>query len=205
MHIPKNMEMTGEDAIKAFISDYGFGILVSNDLNATHLPLIYEAEEGALGCLYGHFGKANAHWKVTENQRVVVIFNGPHSYISPSWYETKPAVPTWNYSAVHCYGVLKLLSDKENEWAMKQLVAKYDPALLDAPETMPSDYQAKLRQSVVGFKIVVDDIHAKEKLGQHRKSDDQMGVFAALSDSTHPNDIALSAYMKKRNLGIGNK
>lgn len=203
MYIPKNMEMSEEDAIKTFISEYGFGVLVSDDLTATHLPLIYESDEGTLGCLYGHFGRANAHWKVAEHQRVMVIFNGPHSYISPTWYSVKPAVPTWNYAAVHCYGVLKPLSEKENEQAMNQLVAKYEPELLDASETMPRDYQSKLRQAVVGFKIVVDDIHAKEKLGQHRKIEDQKGVFAALRQSAHPDDIALLAYMKKRNLGVG--
>lgn len=203
MYIPKNMEMSEDDAIKTFISDYGFGVLVSDDLTATHLPFIYESEEGTLGSLYGHFGRANAHWQVSENQRVMVIFNGPHSYISPTWYGTKPAVPTWNYAAVHCYGVLELLSEQENEKAMNQLIAKYEPELLNAPETMPEDYQSKLRQAVVGFKIVVDDIHAKEKLGQHRKIEDQKGVFSALSEGFHPDGVALSAYMRKRNLGIG--
>jgi negative transcriptional regulator len=203
MYIPKNMEMSEEDAINTFIAEYGFGVLVSADLTATHLPLIYESDEGSLGCLYGHFARANAHWKVLENQRVMVIFNGPHSYVSPTWYTSKPAVPTWNYAAVHCYGVLELLSEQENELAMNQLVAKYEPELLNAPETMPEDYQSRLRQAVVGFKVVLDDIHAKEKLGQHRNIEDQKRVFSALSESIQPGGVALSAYMKKRNLGVG--
>lgn len=203
MYIPKNMEMTESEAISKFISDYGFGILVSSDLLGTHLPLIYEPNEGKLGCLYGHFGKTNSHWETIESQRVMVVFNGPHSYISPTWYNAKPAVPTWNYAAVHCYGVVRLLNDEENEQAMNQLLAKYEPELLDAPEIMPFDYQARLRTAVVGFKITVDDIHAKEKLGQHRKIDDQEGVFSALRASTHPDAVALSLYMKKRKLGTG--
>lgn len=203
MYIPKNMEMTEAEAINTFISNYGFGILISPDLTATHLPLIYTREEGKHGCLYGHFGRANPHWEVAMNQRVVVIFNGPHSYISPTWYSSKPAVPTWNYAAIHCYGTLEPLSEEENEQAMNQLVAKYEPELFDMPELMPKDYQSRLRQAVVGFKVVVDDIHAKEKLGQHRKPEDQKGVFSALSRGDHPDAVALSAYMKKRGLGVG--
>lgn len=203
MYIPKNQQMVEADAIKTFISDHGFAALISADLSATHLPFIYESEEGDFGCLYGHFARTNPHWKEAENQRVMIIFNGPHSYISPTWYRTQPAVPTWNYAAVHCYGVLTLLNEQENEQAMNQLVAKYEPELLDATKIMPPDYQSRLRQAVVGFKIVLDDIHAKEKLGQHRKVDDQEGVFSALRDSTHPDAVALSAYMKKRNIGTG--
>ncbi|MGM0525646.1 MAG: FMN-binding negative transcriptional regulator [Pseudomonadota bacterium] len=203
MYIPKTMEMTEAEAISTFISDYGFGIVISDDLSATHLPLIYKPGEGKLGCLYGHFGRANSHWEVLENQRVMVIFNGPHSYVSPSWYNSKPAVPTWNYGAVHCYGVVTLLGEKENEQAMNELISKYEPGLLEAPDLMPLDYQARLRKAVVGFKVLVDDIHAKEKLGQHRKVDDQEGVFAALQESTHSDAVALSSYMKKRKLGTG--
>lgn len=203
MYILKNMEMTEAQAISAFIADHGFGVLISADLSGTHLPFIYEAEEGDFGCLYGHFARANPHWQGVENQRVLVIFNGPHSYISPTWYNSKPAVPTWNYAAVHCYGVLTLLSEDENEQAMNQLVEKYEPELIDTPDLMPRDYQARLRHAVVGFKIVADEIHAKEKLGQHRKVADQEGVFSALRESKHPDSVALASYMQKRRLGTG--
>jgi len=204
MYIPKNSEMTEDQAIRALISDNSFGVLVSADLTATHLPFIYESEEGEQGCLYGHFAGANPHWKALENQRVLVIFSGPHSYISPTWYRSKPAVPTWNYAAVHCYGTLIPLNDEENEQAMNTLVEKFEPELLDAPGVMPPDYQSKLRQAVVGFKIVVDEIHAKEKLGQHRKVADQEGVFSALRESNQSDATALASYMEKRKLGVGN-
>jgi len=195
--------MTGAHTIGEFISEYSFGTLVSSDLSGTHLPFIFEPGEGDFGCLYGHFARSNPHWETLENQRVMVIFNGPHAYVSPAWYKSKPAVPTWNYAAIHCYGVVTLLNDEENARAMNQLVAKYEPELLDTQELMPSEYQERLRKGVVGFKILVDDIHAKEKLGQHRKSDDQEGVFAALRESTHPDAVALSSYMQKRKLGLG--
>lgn len=203
MYIPKNMEMTEREAIRSFISDYGFGVLISSDLTATHLPFIYEPSEGELGCLYGHFGRANPHWEFAENKRVMVIFHGPHSYISPTWYSSAPAVPTWNYAAVHCYGVLTRLSEEENKQAMNKLVAKYEPELLSNSEVMPQEYQSRLRQAVVGFKVVLDDLHAKEKLGQHRNEQDQEGVYSALRSGEDTDARTLADYMRKRNRGIG--
>lgn len=203
MYIPKNLEITDPAVIRELIAENGFGMLVSADLTASHLPLIYQPVPGELGCLYGHFAKSNPHWQVAENQRVLVIFQGPHAYISPTWYRTKPAVPTWNYAEVHCYGYLSLLSDEDNQTAMQQLITKYEPALLNQPDVMPDDYQAKLRAAVVGFKIVLDEIQAKEKLGQHRKIEDQQGVYSALQNAKHSDAASLAAYMQKRNLGTG--
>lgn len=203
MYIPKNLEVKDPLIISELIAENGFGTLISADLTATHLPLIYEPNDEGHGFLFGHFAKSNSHWQIAENQRVLVIFQGPHAYISPSWYMTKPAVPTWNYAAVHCYGYLSILDDNENQQAMTDLIVKYEPELLNTPEIMPSDYQLKLRNAVVGFKIVIDEIQAKEKLGQHRKPEDQKGVFAGLQRSKDLNAAGLCAYMEKRNVGKG--
>ncbi|MEM9424492.1 MAG: FMN-binding negative transcriptional regulator, partial [Spirochaetota bacterium] len=131
MYIPPNMEMPEkpeEDVIADFISCFGFGLLVSPSLAATHIPLIYEAQDNGKGVLYGHLARANSQWRGLENQRVLVVFSGPHSYISPYWYAGKPAVPTWNYAAVHCYGRAKLLVDPAD--VLDELLRKYEPRLL---------------------------------------------------------------------------
>ena len=203
MYIPKNLEVKDPLVISELIAENGFGTLISADLTATHLPFIFEPDDGGLGFLFGHFAKSNTHWQIAENQRVLVIFQGPHAYISPSWYVTKPAVPTWNYSAVHCYGYLSILDNDENQQAMAELIVKYEPELLNNIDIMPADYQLKLRSGVVGFKIAIDEIQAKEKLGQHRKPEDQKGVFAGLQKSKDLNAASLCAYMKKRNVGTG--
>jgi len=203
MYIPKNLEVKDTLVISELIAENGFGMLITADLTATHLPLIYQANDAGLGFLFGHFAKSNTHWQTAENQRVLVIFQGPHAYISPSWYVTKPAVPTWNYAAVHCYGYLSIIDDNENQQAMADLIDKYEPELLDNPDIMPVDYQLKLRSGVVGFKIVIDEIQAKEKLGQHRRPEDQQGVFAGLQKAKNLNALGLCAYMKKRNVGTG--
>ncbi|MGF1742361.1 FMN-binding negative transcriptional regulator [Vibrio profundum] len=203
MYIPNKLEMKDDNAIIDFIAEFSFGLLISPDLEATHMPLLYVPEEGAKGQLYGHFAKANPQWKQLEGERVLVIFNGPHAYISPTWYTNKPAVPTWNYAAIHCYGTVELLSENDAANTMDTLINKYEPELLSNKDIMPDDYQHKLRQAIVPFRIVVDKIQAKEKLGQHRKTGDQQGVYFALQESQHPDANVLAEYMNKRELGTG--
>jgi transcriptional regulator len=204
MYTPKNMAMTDQQAITAFITQNSFGLLVSSSLNATHIPFVLDATVGEKGVLYGHVSRANSHWQELENQRVLVVFSGAHAYISPTWYDAKPAVPTWNYAAVHCYGVASLLSDTETQDMLDNLVAKYEPKLLQDKQIMPDEYQQKLRQAIVGFKIVIDEIQAKEKLGQHRSMSDQQGVFSGLSASPHADATQLAHYMNQRDIGKGN-
>lgn len=99
--------------------------------------------------------------------------------MSPTWYQNQPAVPTWNYAAVHCYGELELIAFEQTEPLMADMVTEYEQSLLDNKALIPDDYLEEMRQAIVGFKIVVDDIQAEE-LGQHRRVADQQGVFAAL-------------------------
>lgn len=203
MYIPNKFEMKDGNAIIDFIAEFSFGQLISPDLEATHMPLLYVPEEGIKGQLYGHFARANPQWKQLEGQRVLVIFNGPHAYISPTWYANKPAVPTWNYAAVHCYGTVELLSENDAADTMDKLINQYEPELLNNKDVMPDGYQHKLRQAIVPFRIAVDKIQAKEKLGQHRKTGDQQGVYLALQESQHPDAKGLAQYMNKRDLGTG--
>jgi transcriptional regulator len=203
MYTPSNMQMTGDETIAEFIAENSFGLVISSDLQATHLPFVFVANEGEKGVLYAHFAKANKHWQTLDNENVLVVFTGPHAYISPSWYEHTPAAPTWNYSAVHCYGRVELLDEAGTKQAIDKLVAKHEPALLDDKERMPDDFQQKLRQAVVAFKVIVDDIQAKEKLGQHRKVEDQQNTYATLQESDRPDAMALSKYMQKRRIGTG--
>ena len=176
---------------------------MSESLEATHIPFIFSPDEGEKGVLYGHIAKANPQCKQLAQENALVIFNGPHGYISPSWYENGPGVPTWNYAAVHCRGRATLLNDAHTIETMNRLVAKYEPNLLNDEVLMPQDYQAKLRQAVVGFKIDIEHIDAKEKLGQQRKIADQHGVHTALSTSDALGDKQLANYMQRRQLGVG--
>ncbi|XOV77610.1 MAG: FMN-binding negative transcriptional regulator [Aestuariibacter sp.] len=203
MYVPKNMQLQDRAEITQFIAEFGFALMVSPDMQASHLPLIYQADEGPNGTLYGHMARANPQWRELSGADVLCVFSGPHSYISPTWYAAGPAVPTWNYAAVHCYGSVSLLDEQQTTVSMDWLVQKYEPELLNNQGVMPADYRQKLVKAVVGFKIAVSDIQAKEKLGQQRKSEDQQGVVQGLSESEFDDAQALLAYMRKRNLGLG--
>ncbi|MBD2797066.1 FMN-binding negative transcriptional regulator [Xenorhabdus sp. 18] len=203
MYIPRKMKMAGKDNITEFISTYSFGLLVSSSLTGTHIPFVFNPDEGDKGVLYGHIAKANPHWKELEKQRVLVVFTGPHTYISPTWYESENAVPTWNYTAVHCYGVTKILSGDETKLALESLVNKYENGLTENTQLMPEEFLNKQRQAIVGFKIIIDEIQAKEKLGQHKSLSDQRGVYTSLSESSRADDKKLANYMKIRNIGTG--
>ncbi len=204
MYIPANNVMAEPQALADFIARFGFGLLVGPSLEATHLPMIYVNDNPHnKGVLYGHMAKANTQWQSLEDQRVLVVFRGPHSYISPTWYDTQPAVPTWNYAAVHCYGRFQRLTDEATMLWMNRLISQYEPQLHDNMKLIPQEFKHKLAAGVVGFAIELDDIQGKEKLGQHRSKADQAGVLQALQQSANHDASALADYMQSRKLGTG--
>jgi len=164
------MEMSEADAIHRFISEFGFGTLLSQNLEATRLPLILDTSQGNKGIIVGHMARAN---------------------------------PQWKNASVQCFGVFQTLSSSETLLAIDAVVKKYEPEVLRNLELMSTDYTDKLLKAVVGFKIEVDDIHAKEKLGQHKSIEDQRRVFAALASSQYRNSVELAEYMWHRQLGTG--
>ena len=203
MFIPKNMLMNDLTEKHDFIEQFGFALLVSEDLQVTHLPMTLVTEEGSLGVLYAHMARANPHWRSLNKQKVKVVFNGPHAYISPNWYATGPAVPTWNYAAVHVSGQATLLDDVQTFQAVQALVNQYEPALLNNEALMPADYQHKLATAIVGFKIEIQQIEGKHKLGQHKSVADQQGIVTGLQSSQRSNSSALLAYMQQTGIGVG--
>ena len=203
MYIPKNLVMTDMAAIESLISDYGFGLLISQDLETTRLPLLYDAKVGEKGVIVGHMARANPQWRNLSGQRVSIVFSGPHAYVSPTWYVSRPGVSTWNYASVQCFGTFQELNREDTVHAIDSLIQKYEPEITNNTSLMPADYMEKLLKAVVGFKVVVDDIHAKEKLGQQKKNEDQLGVYNALRQSPDSEARQLADYMKKRGLGNG--
>ncbi|KPZ71554.1 Protease synthase and sporulation protein PAI 2 [Shewanella sp. P1-14-1] len=201
MYIPKNLRINDLTSLHKFVADYGFAVITTADLTASHLPLLLKLDEGELGTLYGHMARANQHWKIADGQSVLTVFSGPHGYISPTWYESSPAVPTWNYAAVHVKGTVTLTDDETTLSILNDTIAKYEPSLLSS-EThghdgfIPPDYKLKLAKAIVGFKVKIDSIEGKNKLGQHRSLADQKGVLAGLSESSRLDDQALLAYTK---------
>lgn len=203
MHVPDHLRMADAAEAQAFIDAHSFGLLMTPDLEGTHLPLVLHREEGALGTLYGHIARANPHWRSLDHAEALVVFAGPHAYISPRWYAEGPAVPTWNYAAVHARGRVRLLDAAGTRQAVRELVAVHEPSLLDDEALMPADYEARLLQAVVGFRLEIASLQGKHKLGQQRRPADQRGVYRALREATDGDARALAGYMQRTGLGTG--
>ncbi|HVA77024.1 MAG TPA: FMN-binding negative transcriptional regulator [Candidatus Binataceae bacterium] len=186
MYIPKAFEVTDTRILHQFIEAHSFATIVSNDADAmlaSHVPLTLEHAGGAHPSLAGHFARANPHWRaLAASRQCLAIFNGPHSYISPSWYATAPAVPTWNYAAVHVYGRARIIDD--SAWVaglLDRMIAIYEARQARPwPGILPVEFRAKLTEAIVGFEIEIDRIEGKFKLGQNRPAEDQLGALRNL-------------------------
>ncbi|KAB2460503.1 FMN-binding negative transcriptional regulator [Bacillus sp. CH126_4D] len=169
MYIPKYFAIEDEKMKYEIMEQNSFATLFSQhngEPYATHLPLLLSRETLTL---HGHFARPNEQWKDSENQEVLAIFQGPHSYISPSWYETNNAVSTWNYVAVHVYGELEIVEDEQElRDSLQELVHKYEnPQSTYSLNDVDSNYMAGLSKGIVGFKIKISKIEGKAKLSQN--------------------------------------
>ena len=199
MYIPKYFKIEEEEVIYDFIDKYGFATLFSQhegEPYATHLPLMLNESENAL---YGHFARPNQQWKDVENQQVLAVFQGPHCYISPSWYETDKAVPTWNYVSIHVYGKMEIVDDPKAVFdSLNDLVEKYesDDSPYSLGEVEPS-YVEGLAKGIVAFKINITKIEAKAKLSQNHPIERQKLVIQHLENSTDQDNLRVASLMKK--------
>ncbi|MFT9598109.1 FMN-binding negative transcriptional regulator [Mesobacillus sp.] len=201
MYIPKHFKIDDEDQIYEFIEKYSFATLYSTHMGepyATQLPLILKKDENAL---YGHFARPNGQWKDIGNQTVLVVFQGPHCYISPSWYEIKDAVPTWNYVSIHLYGKVDIIEDEKVIFdSLNEMVNKYEKP--DSPynlKNVESRYVEGMSKGIVAFKITINKIEAKAKLSQNHPVERQELIIEHLARSSDQNDLQV-AYLMKENL-----
>lgn len=169
MYIPKYFAIQDEEMKYEIMEQNSFATLFSQhngEPYATHLPLLLNRETLTL---HGHFARPNEQWKDIGTQQVLAIFQGPHSYISPSWYETNNAVPTWNYVAVHVYGELEIVEDEKTLVdSLQDLVNKYeDPESTYSLNDVDPNYMGGLSKGIVGFKIKINKIEGKAKLSQN--------------------------------------
>lgn len=194
MYIPRSFQVEDPEVLAAFIRAHSFATLISAGEEApfaTHLPLLLEE-----GVLRGHLARANPHWRLFDGQRQsLAIFHGPHAYVSPTWYTTSPAVPTWNYAAVHVYGAPRPIEEEARLSALvDRLAAVYEAKQPQPwPGVLPPEYRAKMLQGIVGFEMEIGRIEGKFKLGQNRSRQDQLGVLARLESSADPQAQALAA------------
>ncbi len=199
MYTPQQYKNENLAEIKKFIVANSFGILVTQvDAKpwATHIPLELDTDYNGNDILVGHIAKANPQWNYfKEDAQVLCIFNGPHSYVSSSWYKEEE-VPTWNYIAVHVYGTLKVQTEEALLASLHKLVDKYEA---NSKEPVSSrEMSAKtMRQikGVVGFEIKIEDIQATYKLSQGREADHPK-IIAELEETEDSGSKAIATCMR---------
>jgi transcriptional regulator len=168
---------------------------------ASHVPLVIAAEDDAV-VLSGHLARPNTQWQSFGAGEALVIFTGPHAYVSPALYEKRESVPTWNYIAVHAYGVPEALSpaDAPDELraALEALIAAHDGGYREQWDSLPTKYRDGMLQGIVGFRMRVTRLEGKWKLSQNRSLHDQQSVAAALGAAADPTISAVGQVMTER-------
>jgi len=194
MYTPKFNQVSDRAVLLEAMRSYSFAILFgpAGELRATHLPLLV-TEKGEHGTLLGHFARANSHWSALAGRETLVVFPGPHSFVSPSLYTEPLSVPTWNYIAIHAYGTLSLIEDESgrNE-LVEELIQVHDPAYVEGWRAMPDNYRKRMLAGIVAFQIPITRIEARFKLGQNRNTEERRNMHEAqASGSDDQRELAL--------------
>jgi transcriptional regulator len=205
MYIPKIFKVEDSADILDFIRKHSFGTLISVNAEglpiATHIPIELDMSAENTPVLRGHVSRANPHAQLFgDNATALAIFTGAHTYISSSWYEQQN-VSTWNYSAVHVYGRIRILTTDELHASVEKLTATYE-AGVEKPllvNQMSSEMVRKELRGIVGFELTMDDVQAKAKLSQNRKDADYQHIITELEkiDDAQAHQVAADMRQKR--------
>ena len=197
MYSPPYNRVADRAELIGFMRAHNFPVLVTGtggNLRASHLPALVQ-EEGEQLVLDMHMARANAQWGDFGEAEALVVFTGPHAYISPRWYEDTERVPTWNYAAVHAYGVPRVIDDQAAKHAsQRRLVAALDPQWLAKFDALRPQYVERMLGAIVNFKIAVTRLETRWKLSQNRGRREMELIAAALEES---GDAAMAALTRQ--------
>jgi transcriptional regulator len=197
MYVPGHFDASDVAFCHDLIRAYPFACLTTasdGELFASHLPFLLDADRGPLGTLIAHVARANPqHEVLATGVPALAVFTGPHAYVSPTWYETHPAVPTWNYCVAHAYGIARIIDDPASY--LGRLATTFDAQWRF--ESLPADYQTKMMRGIVAFEIEIAVLEGKAKLSQNRSAADVVAVIHALESSSTPLDRDVARWMKR--------
>ena len=201
MYTPEIYKNENQEEIKKFLQENSFGILINQTngkLWATHIPLELDTNENGATILSGHISKENPQWNgFIDNDQVLAVFSGPHSYISSSWYDHEN-VPTWNYIAVHVYGKIKIIEGEAAIEVLKKQVDKYEQKS-ENPVRIEDLSQKIMLQSrgIVAFEIEITEIQATRKMSQNRDEKNYQNIISELEKANTNQSVAVANEMKK--------
>lgn len=200
MYLPTQFAEKNVETTIGLVNSNPLGMLITgNDARpmVSHLPFMYESCEESSGQLIGHMARENPQWRsILENQQVLVVFNGPHGYVSPQWYST-PGVPTWNYAVVHVLGKATVFEDSAGvEKTLDKLTSHFESRFLNPwRPAFPAEKTKQLLHMIVGIEIDVIHIAGKFKLSQNRSAQEQQHIIHELGTSDHSGDRELAKFM----------
>ena len=202
MYVPPSFHETDEARVDALLARNPFATLITptpERLWISHVPLLARRRQGAL-VLEGHLARANGHWQALQaGTETTAVFHGPHAYVSPTWYATAPAVPTWNYAVVHAVGRADVRDNAEDAAALvTALTNAYESGRPDGwrADGLPTELRRSLLGAIVAFELRVAHLEAKFKLGQNRGEADRIGAIVALEAAGTDDTRALAALMR---------
>jgi len=200
VYSPREFRIEDHGELIAFMERHSFATLVTVQdgvPQATQLPFIVDAARGVHGTLIAHLARANGQWQSLGHE-ALVIFQGPHAYVSPSWYETPVSVPTWNYMTVHARGIARVVEEEERVRAiLRALVEQHE-----APDSGWSlegaeEYVASMWRRIVAFELEITSIEGKYKLSQNRSENDRRRVAAMLGEAADLSAQRLAEAMRR--------
>lgn len=200
MYTPTHFNESRAEVLQALIASHRLATIVEavdGELVANHIPLIYDASRKVL---QGHVARANPLWKTAHAQRVLAIFQGPQTYITPAWYPSKQVhgkvVPTWNYCVVHAHGTLTAIEDAA--WLMPHLheMTNANEATQPTPwavDDAPAEFVEATMRGIVGIEIAISRMEGKWKVSQNKPAAERGGVVAGLRGAAQPDALQMAA------------
>jgi transcriptional regulator len=202
-YIPEHFRVSDEQALQEFMRTYDFATVVSNSpegLVTSHIPVVVRSSSATLA-IVGHVARGNDHWRLMDGTTpALAVFHGPHGYVSPTWYETGPAVPTWNYGVVHAHGLPTANEDEAFVLGvLGELVQRYEGRRPNGwrPESLPSDFYGRMLRAIVAFEMQVTRLDGKFKLGQNRSAEDRRRTITGLGNEGTQEAASLAEFMHR--------
>ncbi len=201
MYIPQEYKEANEDKLIGFMQAHSFAVLASasnNAVRATHLPFVIEKRDNKT-FLVSHMAKANPQWKEFVDNELLIIFQGPHGYVSPANYEKKQNVPTWNYIAVHACGKATIINEPAAAIdVLEKMIGTYEAAYYKQWQELSNDYKSSMIKGIVAFEIEISRLEGKYKLSQNKTKNEQENIIKSFNASEDSTLKALAAEMKNK-------
>lgn len=207
MYVPDQFRWDDVGEQHALMRAHPFAVLITSGgsgLEVTHLPTVIKTE-GSLGVVECHLARANPHWRaIMAEPRGLLIYTGPHAYITPNWYPSKAAdgkvVPTWNYAVVHAHGTVEVIDDRD--WLLRHVADLTDQEEAGSPAPWatadaPTNYLMLMSRGIVGVRFTIDRLEGKAKMSQNREPVDRAGVVAGLTARAEGADDAVAGHVTR--------